>query len=164
MTKLRAPLTFENALTRVAGLIGWGDCATIVGKAERTVRYWSDTDASACITLDAALKLDIAFRAAGGEGAPMFQCYALRLDAEARASEASFEALLKSIARSAKEHGEALSAAIAASRPGAGLAAIAIAERELEETIDANTNMLANLRAVRGTGMSTLGGKPEDVE
>lgn len=158
MTKQRDPFTFELALTKIAAVIGWTAAAQIVGQAERTVRNWSDPDTSAAITLDAALKLDVAYRRAGGEGAPMFQCYAARLDADTLAAGSTSEALLKSIAIAAKEHGEATAALIAASRPGASAADFAIAERELEETICAQNNTLANLRAVRGVDVSSPGG------
>lgn len=163
MTKRRDPLTFERALTKIAGLIGWAAAAKIVRQAERTVRNWSDPDTSASITLDDALALDVAYRVAGGEGAPMFECYALRLDTDTLAARPSADALLKSTAAAAKEHGEAIAAVIAASRPGASAADFAIAERELEDSIHAEKNTLATLRAVRGGEVSSPGGSPNNV-
>ena len=38
MTKLRCPSSFADAVTRVAGRLGWDGAAQAVGKAERTVR------------------------------------------------------------------------------------------------------------------------------
>lgn len=149
MTKCRAALTFENALTKVAGHIGWGETAKICGQAERTVRNWSDPDTTSCISLEAALRLDVAFHAAGGEGAPFLLCYATRMELERLAACPGREALLASIAASAKESGEALSAALSAAHPRADRADFAIGERELEESIVALQNSLAALRARR---------------
>lgn len=152
MTKRRLPVTFENALTRLAGTIGWAEVARICGAAERTVRNWSDPDTSAAITLDAALALDLAWRGEGGEGAPMFQCYRLRLEADAVDCFAAGDQLALAAARTAKESGEAIESAIIASRPGATEADRHAAEKELEEAISAATTTLATLRAGRRGG------------
>ncbi len=149
MTKLRAPLTFENCLARVAGHIGWAKVAEIVGQAERTVRNWSEPDTTAAIPLEAALKLDVAYHAAGGEGTPFLICYATRFDTESLAACPGREELLDAAARTALETGEAVSAALAAARPRAGRADFAIAEKELEESIAAAHHTLAALRARR---------------
>lgn len=149
MTKLRAPLTFELALTKIAGLIGWDRAAAIVGAAERTVRNWSDPDTSSAVTLDAALQLDVEFRRAGGDGAPMLQCYATRLRVDTVAACPSSAAIARAAATAAKEAGEAIAAVIAAAQPGATPAETARAELELEESISAQTNTLATIRARR---------------
>lgn len=162
MTKVRPPLTFENALTKVAAAVGWEKVAEICGQAERTVRNWSEPDTTASITLEAALKLDCAFHAAGGEGAPPFHlCYATRLDLERLAACPGREELLASIGTAAKESGEALAAALAASKPGAGRAAFAIAEKEFEETIAAFQTGFAALRARRKVVIE-LAGEPDE--
>jgi DNA-binding transcriptional regulator YdaS (Cro superfamily) len=81
LTKIRQPLTFENALTKVAGHIGWARVAEITKKAENTVRNWSDQDTTASITLDAALLLDEEFHKTGGDGTPFLHTYAVRMEA-----------------------------------------------------------------------------------
>lgn len=149
MTKVRSPLTFENALSSHAGVIGWAKVAEICGQAERTVRNWSDPDTTASITLEAALKLDEEFHKAGGQGAPFFQCYATRLELARLAACPGREALLASIAASVRESGEALAAALAAADPDAERADFAIGERELEEAITALQNTLAATKARR---------------
>jgi hypothetical protein len=149
MTKRRAALTFENALTQVAGHIGWQRTAEIVGTAERTVRNWSDPDTSASITLAAALKLDEEFHKAGGQGTPFLLCYATLLEAVKIATSPELAALIASAAKSARESGEAVSAMLGAATPTATIADFAIAERELEEAINAQTNALAAVRARR---------------
>jgi hypothetical protein len=154
MTKARDPLSFELALTRVAGRVGWDVVASIAAHSERTIRNWSDPDtgpaAAAAISLDLALKLDVAYRANGGEGAPMLQCYSTRLETETAAALADVAAIAHSAAIAAKESGEAIAAAIAAAQVGASPAQLAAAELELEQVICAFTDTLARIRAGRG--------------
>jgi hypothetical protein len=149
VTKIRPALTFENALSTVAGHIGWARVAAITGKAETTVRNWSDPDTTASITLEAALQLDTEFHLAGGEGEPFLLCYATRLDADRLAATPELQALIDGAAKSAKESGEAVAAVLKAAKSAASLGDLAIAERELEEAITAHTNSLAALRARR---------------
>jgi hypothetical protein len=162
VTKLRAPVTFENALTVVAGVIGWARVAEICGVAERTARNWSEPDTTAGITLEAALRLDVALHAAGGEGAPFFRCYATRLDVESLAACPGREALIAGAAVASKESGEAVAASLVATKPGARSIDFALAERELEEAIAAKTNLLAAVRARRK--IVELGERPDEDE
>ena len=153
MTKLRAPLTFELALTKIAAVIGWARAAEIVGQSERTVRGWSEPDTSAGITLKAALQLDIAYVAAGGEGPPpMLQCYQTRIETDTAIATADKIALARQAATAAKEGGEAIAAVIMAAQPGASDQEVARAELEVEESIAAQTAALATLRAGRRPG------------
>lgn len=149
MTKRRTALTFENALSKVAGHIGWTKVSEICGQAERTVRNWSDPDTTANIRLDSALQLDIEFHKAGGEGAPFLVCYATHVDAQRLASSPGVEALVAAAAKAAKESGEAIAAALRVSRPDAETADFAIAEREIEESLEALNHSLAAVRARR---------------
>lgn len=150
MTKRRAPLTFELALVKVAGVIGWDAAAAIVGKAPNTLRNWSDPDTSAQVSMGQALALDVAFRVAGGEGPPpMHQCYRTRLDADTALACADLATLQAQIGRSAKEGGEAIAFAIAAAQPGASDAVLIRAEQELEESLAATTDTLATIRQIR---------------
>lgn len=153
MTKLRAPLTFELALTRVAAVIGWDQVGKLAGQAARTVHTWSEPDAGPAagraISLDLALQLDVACKAAGGDGAPMWECYSRRL--ELGTSNALFcnEQIALSTAKASVESGEGIAAAIAAARPGASQADLIFAERQLEESIAAQSDTLAKIRAGR---------------
>jgi hypothetical protein len=146
MTKSRAPLTCELALTKVAGLIGWAAAAEITGFKERTIRNWSDPDTSAEISLRAACQLDVAYRLAGGDGAPMLQCYAVRVDSDTLAATPDIARLQALVAHSAKEGGEATAASIIASRLDADDSDLAVAARELEESIAAQTSVLSMVR------------------
>ena len=136
MTKLRAPLSFDQAVTRIAGLLGWETCGALVGRSARAVRAWSDPDADAAPSIEQALVLDLAYRAAGGGGSPIFEVYAAKLDLDAQAATAS-RALPDLAATAAKESGEALAALTLASQPGAPLAVRAAAKREVEEGLQA---------------------------
>jgi restriction endonuclease Mrr len=149
MTKRRHPLTFENAMTAVASHIGWKETARIVGRSESTVRAWSDNDIKTTIPLEAALALDIAFHQAGGEGAPFFNCYANQVEAARADACPEIQAMITSAAKVAKETGEAIEATLDAATINASLADIAVAERELEQAINAHHNSLALLRARR---------------
>lgn len=113
------------------------------------MRNWSEPDTTSCISLEAALQLDIAYWAAGGDGVPFMLCYATRVDAKKIIACPSREALIACSAAAAKEGGEAVASTLTASAPNASAAQIAIAERDLEEAIVANTAALAALRARR---------------
>ena len=126
MTKARPPLTVYRALSRIADLIGWDGCATVAGKSEWTMRKYADPDAEREISLRDAIRLDLAFRRAGGEGAPLFQAYALRLDIENwPTDEDSLVALAREAAR---ESGEAIDALLGLTNGGNPKAALKEAE------------------------------------
>jgi hypothetical protein len=160
MTKVRPPLTIPNAITRVAGLIGWDAAAGAVDMIERTVRNWSDPDTPAEIPVWAAIRLDAAYIAAGGDGAPILQCYENLLDIAQAHACADSDALAEQTAVAAKESGDAVAALVRASRRGASRTDRAIAARETEEAIAALKNTLPNLAAGAGEDMDrSEGGK-----
>jgi len=150
MTKLRYPLTYDLALTRVAGALGWPRVAAILHVAERTARDWSepDTEPGVADRLTPANmeQLDIEYQQAGGQGTPFLECYAARLKSRLADALGTAEAISAAAARFAKEHGEAIAATIDAARPNAGDADFASAERELEEAINAGTVTLSAIR------------------
>lgn len=113
MTKVRAPLTFPDAVTRIAGLIGWAEVARVTGRAERTVRDWSDPDRRTVPPIDQALDLDAAYRAAGGEGSPFIDAYAFLLDVKVDRQEACARQLIAEIGDASTEFGQAMAACLA---------------------------------------------------
>lgn len=161
MTKLRPPVSAEDALTRVAGVITWEAVAAIAGQSDRTVRNWSDPDtrptAEDAITLAVALKLDVAYRTAGGQGAPMLHYLATRLEADCLAAAPDCAAIALAAATAAKESGEAIAAAITASLPCADPRDLAVAERELDDSIRAQVEALGAVRA-RRQALQTVSG------
>lgn len=157
MTKARAPITFENALTKIAGRIGWAEVARICGVKERAARNWSEPDTLSSLRLAQALALDIAFLAAGGDHAPMLLVFATRVNVGLIESTADRHALIVGAARAARESGEAVAATLTASRPDATLAEIVIAEREIEQSIEAKTGLLSLFRGLRAAITRTRG-------
>jgi hypothetical protein len=119
MTKLRAPLTFAQGVTRIAGLLGWDEAARIVGRRERAVRLWSEPDKSCGCTLDQARNLDAAYRAAGGEGAPLLEAYAFQLEVQAAAEDSSRRELADGIQEVTRESSEAIASSVAILDPAA---------------------------------------------
>lgn len=153
MTKLRAPITCEDALTKVAGTLTYARLAQILDRPERTVRNWSEPDTSPAaadaITLGMALELDKQFRLAGGIGAPLLSFYALRLEADVADASVHAVAIAEAAARVAREGGQALEAAIIASVPGADVRLLDIAERESEEAVAASTDLVITIGRAR---------------
>lgn len=133
MTKLRRPVTFERALTRIADELGWDGCAAVLAKSESLVRKMSDPDIERELSLRDSLRLDAAWRRAGGSGAPLLECYALRLEIETSAARASADEILVAIGDSARETGEAVSAALDAINNMTSPAHRDRALREIEE-------------------------------
>ncbi|MDB5690284.1 MAG: hypothetical protein JWL91_2160 [Sphingomonas bacterium] len=119
MTKVRAPLTFAQAVTRIAGLVGWDEACRIVGRAERTVRLWSEPDQGGSCTLDQARDLDAAYRAAGGDGAPLLDAYAFQLEVQVVHRVACRQELANEIEEVSRETGEAIALSIAILNPAA---------------------------------------------
>lgn len=145
MTKLREPLTYQHTLTVIAARIGWDRCGAICGVNERSVRYWSDPDCETEIRLIDAERLDRAFLDHGGDHAPFHRLHALRLDIAGRA--VSNVDLARAAGAAAKEAGEAVSAMIEATTPGASPAKRRDARREAQEAIAALTDGIAALDA-----------------
>lgn len=153
MTKLRPACSFEDALGRIGTGIRFEVAGRIVGRSASTLRTWTDPDvepqAGDMITLNMAKNLDAAYRSAGGQGSPLLDCFATLVDLEFLAACPDAVAIATSTSTAVKESGEALSAAVAASLPGASDAALALAERELQQSIDAHRHTLAQVQARR---------------
>ncbi|MGA9659014.1 MAG: hypothetical protein WBQ60_07950 [Asticcacaulis sp.] len=147
MTKARAPLSPYRALIRIADLIGWDGCATVANKSEATVRSYSDPDTEREITLQAAMRLDLAFRRAGGDGSPLFEAYASRLDIELDGNLVEAEHILNASREAARESGEAIDAAL---HVGLGGGSRREAMREVSEAIGAFQSIMTKLKRMKG--------------
>lgn len=150
MTKVRPPASFEDALTRIAALIGWDGCQAVLNAngrmvAGRTIRNWSDPDTLASIPVRDALTLDLAYKAAGGVGTPLFDAYALQLELETEQARLNPLCLIRMTSVAAKESGEALAAMALASSPHASPNDKARAAAEIQEAIDALSKGLVAL-------------------
>lgn len=151
MTKRRPPLSIDAALARIAGQLedGWKSVGKAVARHPGYVRKWGDPDAREKMPIDDAIKLDLAYRAAGGDGAPIFECYAHLLDIEGGSWFADEAALGRLAAEIIRECGEAGSAIVLSSQPGAGPSQRQKTLREVEEAIGVLTRarMLLGLPA-----------------
>jgi len=147
--KLRSPVTPEQALARIAGVIGWDRAAEILDRGESALRKWSNPDSGPCpadhISLAKANELDDAYRAEGGEGRPFLQYMVLAAETRELETDACRDELARAAGITAKETGEAVAAVITAAQTGC-LTDLTIAEREVEEAIAAGTHQLALIR------------------
>ncbi|HEY0130852.1 MAG TPA: hypothetical protein VGB57_05555, partial [Allosphingosinicella sp.] len=138
---------------RLAERIGWDQAAELVCKSPSTLRSWGDPGYGPAIgrmlTLDDALALSVAFRMAGGEGSPLLDCLATQIETEILAERAE-ACLAQAAGLHAKETGEAVSWAVAASLPTAGRSVLDRAERACERSVNAGLKMLAAIRARLG--------------
>jgi hypothetical protein len=112
MTKVRKPLTPYRALTEVIDVLGFDGCTEVTGKKEWQLRKMSDADTGRDISFRDAMRLDVAYRRAGGDGAPFLECFAARLEVELADEADRPDQLLRLTGNVSKEVGEAIAAAI----------------------------------------------------
>ena len=148
MTKERHPLTAYRALARIADLIGWDGCATVAGKSEWTIRKYADPDTEREISLQDSMRLDLAFRRAGGDGAPLFEAYAARMDIELSMDQVTELDFVQASRDAARESGEALDHAISVA---AGKGNVNQAIRETGEAVTAWLTILNKLTRMKGS-------------
>lgn len=162
MTKLRAPLSFAQAIKRIGGVVEFKDCAALVGRSVRAVQLWSEDDRDGCPTLEQAFALDLAYRKAGGEGAPILESYAAQLDVAIADELACRTRLIAIIGDTAQECGEAYKHALVVAMPGATPAEVHRAITETEEAAGRITALLRSLtRFLKPAGVAgagTMGG------
>lgn len=154
MTKVRPALSLERPINEIATLIGWEGAAAAVsahrGRAISAsgVRNWTDDGRSALPTIQDALALDLAFIAAGGDHAPILQALSAHVGIALAAAPAACLVLVA--ADIADEAGEAVSAVLKASQPGATAGLREIARTELLDVRGAVDEGLRCLDAVEG--------------
>ncbi|SEM73015.1 hypothetical protein SAMN05192583_1020 [Sphingomonas gellani] len=146
MTKERAPVTIENTLYRVLGELTIELAAETTGRAESYLRALSDPDKRERLTIEDAIKLDLAWRAGGREGFPLYETFGRIIESEAAERFADADALGLLTQDYARESGEATAWLIAAMQPGASLDTLRRALKECEEADTACTPAIANLR------------------
>ncbi|MFZ5705710.1 MAG: phage regulatory CII family protein [Pseudomonadota bacterium] len=138
-------------MNRIAGLLGWDGMAAVLGLTESACRKKGDPDCPGSLTYEEALALDTAYDAAGGEGFPLHDAYALRLSLSIEKRAACERDLVRAVGKVAKETGEAVDALLAASDSRADRFTRETAAREAEEAIQALTG------AVRKIGGGPVG-------
>lgn len=145
MTKERRALTPHRALGRIADLLGWDGCASVTGKSEWTLRKYSDPDTGRELSLRDAIRLDGAYRRAGGLGAPLFEAYAAALDLGVAGQDIGMADIIAAASFAAKEAGEAVAAALgAAQSDDATTRAMGI--KEASEGLEAMQTLLTTLQ------------------
>ncbi|MEG3182103.1 hypothetical protein [Sphingomonas sp. LT1P40] len=162
MTLARDPLTFAEAVSRIADRIGYSAAARLVGRSERLVRKWSHPTSRAFPTLDQGLRLDAAFMADGGDGAPILETYARLFDLAAGTTLACHLSLASAVAVAAREHGEAIEESLKIAHPGASERDVRRAIGSTEEASSAmavvTRRLSAFLRFGAGPGREHRGG------
>lgn len=133
MTKLRAPISIDTALARIAGQVdgGWDAMAEHVDYQARTVRAWGDTDRNEQIPLPAAIALDILFQSHGGTGAPLFEAHGDMVRIAAAEAFGDKHDLRREAIDFMRETNEANLALLEAAEPDAGDAAQVIATKQV---------------------------------
>lgn len=140
MTKRRAPLSIDAALARIAGQLegGWAAMGEVLGgKSQSIIRAWGDPDRREQIPLPDAISLDLSYRAAGGDGAPLFETYAYQLDAAGAFRFADEVALGRLAALVIRECGEASAHLVLSAQPGADCTDHRLTLGHVDEAIDA---------------------------
>ncbi len=150
MTIPRKPMTFANALSDIARVLGWDGCATVLEKSESHVRKLGAPDTEREISLRDAVRLDAAYRRAGGEGAPLLECYAIKLEMGAPLDLSTADCMLSGAGLAAKETGEAVAAAIALASDLSNPAARISAQREIEEAMNQLSRLLTRVSTISG--------------
>lgn len=83
MTKLREPLSFPDAVTRICGALTPAAAAAAVGKSKSLLRMWADPDTENLPNVAQAAALDAAYVKGGHGEPPLAAAYGaelLRLD------------------------------------------------------------------------------------
>ncbi|WP_261934629.1 hypothetical protein [Sphingomonas bisphenolicum] len=133
MTKVRAPISIDTALARIAGQVdgGWEAMAVHVGYQPRTVRAWGDADRDEHISLRAAILLDVLFQQHGGTGAPLYEAHGDMVTAAQAIAFADKLELQRETIAFMQENTDAETALLELSLPDAGPAEEARAQREM---------------------------------
>lgn len=163
MTSRRAPISIDAALARIAGQLprAWAEMADVTSRSESLVRAWGDPNRREKIPLDCAIALDLAYRAAGGEGAPLFEAYGNLLDEAGMFRFANEITLGRLAAQSIVESAQAHAALVSVAQPGATDRGRAEARREVEEAIAVLHRALPMLTGTRPALLDeALGGHP----
>jgi hypothetical protein len=146
MTQPRERLTISDAITRIVGLLHASRAAEIVDRSETTIYNWINPVHEATPNLTQALALDAAYRAAGGDGAPIHEAYAFQLDLAVVDQSASQLELSIDIGEVARECGDAIASGIVITQPGADPSLVHHALVQANEAQSAVAKMIGRLK------------------
>lgn len=145
MTKARKPLTQHSAMVEVGTFLGWDTCADIIDMSESMARKLGDPATGRELKFRDAIRLDVAYREAGGNSSPFLECFAARVGFDGDAINPDQACVIESSGVAALETGEALSAAMKAIASGKP-EAVAKAIEEVEDGVQAMFELLHNLK------------------
>lgn len=145
MTQLRAPRTYDEAMTRIAGAIGWDEACRLTGRRLRSVRYWAQPSCKTVPSIAQAQSLDAAYIAAGGQGSPFLDAFEFQLGVQVQRQEACTRELLNEIAVASREFGEAMAAAIRVTQSNASPLDVHKAFAEVEQAAGAIDALMRRL-------------------
>lgn len=128
MTKLRDPLTIEDALDRAIGDMTIAVASDATGRKPAYLRALSDPDKREQLTVIDAIKLDVAHHEAGGAGAPIYETIGRILKATCATYFSDAAAIGRILPDVIREGAEANIALFAATAPSAS-------DRQLRETL-----------------------------
>lgn len=148
MTKLRPPLSTENALDLIIGALTIEGAAKAADRKVSYLRALSDPDKDQKLTVDDAIALDLAYLAAGHAGTPLFDSIGLRLRT-AESLDLTGAAILNDHAIDVtKEGSEAIVALLTASTPTPDPVALRSALKELVESHRAHEAAIRTVRCM----------------
>jgi hypothetical protein len=149
MTLRRPPLTPSEALARIAGFLpgGYPEMAEVAGRSQSQVYAWGNPSTDDDIPLGCARRLDLHYRAMGGDGYPLLETYAAQLEFEGGQRFAREVELGRHLIAVLKETGEAKVAIAEAAQPGADDLARRKAAAEVRDAISVLTRALPMLGA-----------------
>lgn len=152
MTHHRAPLTIDAALARIAGQLtgGWTEMAEVTERSESLVRAWGNPERREQIPLADAVRLDLAYRRAGGDGAPLYETYGCQLEHAGMFQFANEIALGRLAATAIREGGEAHAALVLAAQPGVDNKHHRATLREVDEAIASLQSARLHVAALAG--------------
>lgn len=162
MTKARPPLSVEQALHEVLGLLGTAEAGAVTGKSATILRNWADPDNDAYrLPMEAAMQLDRACVLAGHDRAPLLMAYQAvigRVQAETHRPAALAVRLVELAQRLGDVAGEMRAAVCVHGDGGA-----AVTDRELASAladVDAMKTALADLERDLIAANRATGGRP----
>lgn len=146
MTKLREPVTIENKLSEVLGILKIGRAAEATGRQVSYLHSMTDPLKPGQLTVKDVVALDLEWRAAGHAGYPLVDTI-LRMIEAAAAERFAEEHAYGQLAHSwLKESCEATPLVVEAMHPGATVQIMESALRELEHADGAIAPLSASLK------------------
>lgn len=146
MTKVREPVTIENTLRTVLGLLSIERCAELTSHSVDHLHSLTDPAKRGRLTIEDAITLDLEHRATGRLGYPLLDTYIRIIEASEHDKFAEEHALGQLACDYVRETGEASAALVAAMLPGASIDCLKTALRELEQADGATAPTIAHLQ------------------